>query len=81
MLRARGGTPAIGSPSNAIEPPSIVLEPGDGAQQRGLAAARRPDEDAELAFLDVEVDAAQGVHLAVIFLQALDGEARHRLSP
>ena len=58
-----------------------VLEPGDGAQQGGLAAARGADEDAELAFGDVEVDAAQGVDLAVVFLQAADGQARHRFSP
>ena len=37
-----------------------------------------PDEDAELALVDVEVDAAQGVHLAVVFVQAADGQARHR---
>ena len=34
-----------------------VLEPGDEAQKRRLAAARRADEDHELAVLDVEVDA------------------------
>ena len=33
-----------------------VLQPGDQPQQRGLAAARRADEDDELAVLDVEVD-------------------------
>ena len=36
-----------------------VLEPGDQAQQRGLAAAGRPDEDDELAVGDVEVDAVR----------------------
>ena len=58
-----------------------VLQPGDGAQEGGLAAARGADEDAELAFGDVEVDAAQGVDLAVVFLQAADGQARHAFSP
>ena len=81
MLRSRGGTPSIGSPSMAIEPPSLSSRPGDGAQERGLAAAGGADEDAELAFGDVEVDAAQGVDLAVVFLQAADGQARHPLSP
>ena len=33
-----------------------VLEAGDQPQQRGLAAARRADEDDELAVVDVEVD-------------------------
>jgi hypothetical protein len=34
-----------------------VLEPGDQAQQRRLAAARRADEHRELAVLDLEIDA------------------------
>ena len=34
-----------------------VFEPCDHAQQRGLAAARGPDEDDELAVLDVEIGA------------------------
>ena len=38
-----------------------LLEAGDGAQQRALAATRRPDEHGELARRDVEVDAAHGV--------------------
>ncbi len=33
-----------------------LLEPGYGAQQRGLAAAGGPDEDHELTVLDVEID-------------------------
>jgi hypothetical protein len=39
-------------PSSVEVPPSIVAQPGDHAQQRRLAAARRPDEDDELALLD-----------------------------
>jgi len=58
-----------------------VLEAGDGAQQRALAATGGADKDAELAFADIQVDAAQGMHLAVIFLQATDVEACHALSP
>ena len=38
-----------------------VLEPGDDPQQRGLAAAGRADEDAELAVGDLEVDALDHV--------------------
>ena len=34
-----------------------LLEPGDHAQQRRLAAARRADQDQELAVGDVEADA------------------------
>ena len=33
------------------------LQPGDHPEQGGLAAARRPEEDQELALLDREVDA------------------------
>ena len=44
-----------------------VLQPGDDAQQRGLAAARRADEDDELAVVDLEVDALQHVDLAEDF--------------
>ena len=38
-----------------------LLEAGDRAQQRRLAAAGRADEDDELARLDVEIDAVQDV--------------------
>ena len=37
------------------------LEPGDHAQQRRLAAARRTDQHAELAVGDLDVDAADDV--------------------
>ena len=41
-----------------------VLEPGDHAQQRGLAAAGRADEDGEFFLLDVEVDAVDDLRVA-----------------
>ena len=81
MFRSRGRTPSTGSPSMAIEPPSVSSRPGDGAQEGGLAAARGADEDAELALGDVEIDAAQGVDLAVVFLQTTDRQACHPLNP
>ena len=34
--------------------------PGEHPQQRRLAAARRPDDGEEFAFLDVEIDAVDG---------------------
>ena len=37
-----------------------VLEPGDHPQRRRLAAARRPDQDHELAVGDVEVHVLDG---------------------
>ena len=38
-----------------------LLEAGDGAQQRALAAAGRADQNRELAVGNVEIDAAHGV--------------------
>jgi hypothetical protein len=49
-----------------------VLQPGDQPQQRGLAAARRPDEDDELAALDRQVDALDGAQVAEVLLDALE---------
>jgi hypothetical protein len=51
-----------------------LLEPGDGAQQRGLAAPRRAEEDEVLALLGGEVDAVDGVHAPAVELldQLLD---------
>ena len=56
--RSRGRMSLTTSPPIAISPSLGVLEPGDGAQQRALAAAGRADEHGELAVGDVEVDAA-----------------------
>ena len=42
-------------PSMLICPPDDILEPGDQAQKRGLAAARGADEHDELALLDGQV--------------------------
>ena len=41
-----------------------LLQPGDHAQQGGLAAAGRADENHQLAVLDGERDVADGLHLA-----------------
>ena len=48
----------------------LLLEPGDDAQQRRLAAAGRADEDDELAVGDIEVDALEDVDLAEGLLDA-----------
>ena len=45
-----------------------ILEAGDGAQQRALAAARRADQHGELLVGDVEVDAAHGMDAAGVAL-------------
>ena len=44
------------------------LQPRDHPQQRGFAAARGADEDAELAILDLEVNPVDHLHVA----EALD---------
>ena len=64
--------PAIGR-RHGVDQPAVdadlaagrPVEPGDLPQQRGLAAARRADEDHQLAVDDVEVDVLQHVHRAV----------------
>ncbi len=61
MPRFDGGTSLTTSPSIVERAVGDVLEPGDQAQQGRLAAARRADEDDELARLDVEVDALDDV--------------------
>ena len=45
-----------------------VLEAGDHAQRRGLAAARRADQHHELLVLDVEIDAAHRLDATVVHL-------------
>ena len=41
-----------------------LLQPGDHPQQRGLAAARRADENREFFLLDLEVDAVDDLGVA-----------------
>ena len=43
---------------------ALRLQPGDDAQQRGLAAARRPEQRHELAVGDVELTLSQRRHRA-----------------
>ena len=50
-----------------------LLEIGDDAQERRLAAARRADERDELALLDVEIDVGERDDVAVI---GVEGEAQ-----
>ena len=47
----------------------------DAAQQRGLAAARRPDDCDDLALTDVEIDVAEDFERAVVLAQAADADA------
>ena len=64
MPRFDGGTSLTTSPPIFIVPLVMSSRPGDQAEERRLAAARRADEDDELALLDVEVDALDDVDVA-----------------
>jgi hypothetical protein len=65
MPRLDGGMSLTFSPAISERAGGDLLEPGDRAQQRRLPAARRADEDDELARFDVEVDAVENVQIAV----------------
>ncbi len=65
--RARGH----GDPS-AIHP----VQPGDGAQQRGLAAATLPQQGNELATLDAQIEAADDRARAIGSRQLVDNDGR-----
>ena len=54
-----------------------VLEPGDRAQKRALAAAGRSDQHGELAVRDVEIDASDGVNRSVALVKGADSDVRH----
>ena len=59
-----------------------VLEAGDRAQQRALAAAGRADQHGELPVGNDEIDAAHGMHAAgVALVQSADPYFRHRGYP
>ena len=62
-------------------PGGDVLEPGDEAEKGRLAAARRADEDDELAGLDVEIDALDDVDRAEGLLDPRQLKLGHFLSP
>ncbi len=57
-----------------------ALEPGDHAQQRGLAASGRADEDHELAGFDGKVDALDDFEGAERLADGVEGEVGHLLS-
>ena len=65
MSRSFGGTSLTTSPPIAISPSVMSSRPGDHAQRRRLAAARRPDQHDELLVGDVEIDAAHRLDLVV----------------
>jgi hypothetical protein len=64
------------TPSSSTRP-LVRLEPGEDAQRRRLARARRPEQREELARPDLEVDAVQRGERAV----ALDDASSARAAP
>ena len=81
MPRLAGGTLLTLSPSIMHVAGGRILQPGDDAQQRRLAAAGRADEDDELAILDLEVDALQHLDPAEGFADVLEFRASPRQIP
>ena len=65
----------------AIRPEVTDFEPGHHAERRGLAAARRPEEDEELAVLDLEVEALHHLDVAEGLVDVGEGHVHSRTSP
>ena len=78
IRRARGGRSLTTWPPMRISPDVGLLEPGDHAEQRRLAAARGAEQDEELAFLGREVHAVDGVDLAEALTDVFRLDRCHR---
>ena len=57
----------------------LRIKAGDGTQQGGLAAARRPQEADELALRDIERDVAEGGDVAEALVEVTDLQIAHFL--
>ena len=65
-------------PSKRIEPVARRREPGDRAQRRRLAGAVGADQRDALALLDGQRDALERLDVAVVGVDVVDLEERHR---
>jgi hypothetical protein len=54
-----------------------LLEPGDHPEAGRLAAARRPDQDHELAVADLEIEVLDGLEIAVELVDVFERHSRH----
>ena len=80
MSRARGGSSVTSRSSIGIEPLGHLLEAGDHAEERRLAAAGGADEHEELARLDLERDVVDGDDVAGERLRhALEHDLAHEV--
>ena len=77
--------PAAGSggvvdavPADLDRPGMGPLEPGDDPQRRRLAAAAGSEQGQKLAALDVEIDAAEHLDVAVALLEPAHAQGGHR---
>ena len=58
-----------------------LLKPGHAPERSGLAAATRPEERDQFAFLDLQGNRLQRRHVAEPFFEPLDGQSGHRAFP
>ena len=58
-------------------PRARAIEPGDDVEQRGLAAAGRPDQHGEFTALDVEIDPLQHLQIGVPLRQGANAQRCH----
>ena len=68
MSRSLGGDVVDHALADLDRAARDVLEPGDHAQRRRLAAARGPDQHDELAVFDVEVEVVDDLDAALVDL-------------
>ena len=62
-------------------PAADLEQAGDRVEQRGLAAARRPEQHDELALLDLEIEAVEHPHAPKGDGDLADRNRAHRISP
>ena len=75
-IASRGLDDANGCPRQRISPASALTSPARIFEQRRLAGAVLADERVRLALGDVEADAAERVHGAKGFLDAVELQAQ-----
>ena len=57
-----------------------ILQPGNGAQRRGLAATGRPEEHHELPVLDRQIELSDDVNGTEVFLDVPEDDLGHEVT-